>query len=215
MTVPSPPVEPTHKPFFVRYRTRFGLVFFLVLLPCLLFLRPQWADSTLYWPYGYFALHTIGYALILAGVLGRLWCTLYIGGRKERTLQTTGPYSLVRHPLYVGSLLLGLGMVALSQNVVALVVSLLYFVLQYRTTIRFEEATLARIFGEQHAEYVQRISCFIPRLATFDPTPPESINLHPLQLELSRSIAYLAAIPLMEMINLLQKLQVIHPILFP
>ena len=203
MTVPTPATTPSAKPFFVRYRTRVGLLFFIVLLPCLLFVRPHWADprwvDASWLPM--FILRTVGYVCLLAGVLGRLWCTLYIGGRKQCVLQTTGPYSLVRHPLYVGSLLMGLGMVALSQNIVVLVLGAVYFIAQYRVTIRFEEATLAEIFGEQHAEYLRRVPCFIPRLSNFDPTSPGVVNMQPLQLEIARSIAFLSVVPFLDLIN--------------
>ena len=45
-----------------------------------------------------------GLVLILVCILGRTWCTLYIGGLKKRELVTAGPYSVVRNPLYVFTL---------------------------------------------------------------------------------------------------------------
>lgn len=41
-----------------------------------------------------------GRVLIAICILGRCWCTLYIGGRKGETLVSVGPYSLCRNPLY-------------------------------------------------------------------------------------------------------------------
>ena len=46
-------------------------------------------------------LETGGVILILVCIVGRTWCTLYIGGNKKRELITAGPYSVVRNPLYV------------------------------------------------------------------------------------------------------------------
>ena len=51
---------------------------------------------------GAFALITnLGLLLIAVCIVGRTWCTLYIGGHKKRQLRTHGPYSVVRNPLYV------------------------------------------------------------------------------------------------------------------
>src|ERR1041384_2965565 len=44
-----------------------------------------------------------GVMLIMIGIGGRLWSTLYIGGRKSAELVRTGPYSITRNPLYLFS----------------------------------------------------------------------------------------------------------------
>ena len=45
----------------------------------------------------------LGLIAIMVCVLGRAWCSLYIGGRKKQEIVTSGPYSLCRNPLYVFS----------------------------------------------------------------------------------------------------------------
>lgn len=45
----------------------------------------------------------LGLIAIMVCVLGRAWCSLYIGGRKKQEIVTCGPYSLCRNPLYVFS----------------------------------------------------------------------------------------------------------------
>lgn len=45
-------------------------------------------------------IETVGLALMLVGIGGRLWSVLYIGGRKTVEIVSTGPYSVTRNPLY-------------------------------------------------------------------------------------------------------------------
>jgi protein-S-isoprenylcysteine O-methyltransferase Ste14 len=64
-----------------------------------------------------------GFLLVAAAVLGRLWTTLFIAGRKEEELVRDGPYSMCRHPLYLCSVIASLG-IALTTRSVALMVAL-------------------------------------------------------------------------------------------
>lgn len=41
----------------------------------------------------------LGLVAIMVCVLGRAWCSLYIGGRKTQEIVASGPYSLCRNPL--------------------------------------------------------------------------------------------------------------------
>lgn len=54
-------------------------------------------------------LEQIGMILIVLGVIGRFWATLYIGGHKNKDVITDGPYSICRHPLYLFSSIAVLG----------------------------------------------------------------------------------------------------------
>lgn len=197
--------------FLVRYRTRLGLIIFVLVLPLILFIRPAWHNG------GYldFALSTIGYALLVLGVYTRLWATLYIGGRKDREMQRTGPYSLVRHPLYAGSLMLGLGLSALSENPAVLLLSIAYFAIQYITTIRHEEKALAEMFGQEHAEYVRTTPCFIPRFSGFDPSPPGVINMRPLKSEAKHTLMALTLPVFLGLVDLLQNSGVLRHVKWP
>lgn len=64
-----------------------------------------------------------GFLLVVAAVLGRLWTTLFIAGRKEEELVREGPYSACRHPLYLCSVIASLG-IALTTRSVAMMVAL-------------------------------------------------------------------------------------------
>lgn len=185
----------------VRNRTRLGRLLFLVILPILLFFHHGWPEES----YLDFSLDSIGYALVIAGVFVRLWCTLYIGGRKDSELQTSGPYSIVRHPLYFGSLLIGLGISSASENPIILAAVTVYFFIQYTATIRHEESALTGIFGDAYTEYKQKVPCLIPKMMAFNFSPPETINLRPLQREVIRGALALSLLPLLNLIALLHE----------
>jgi protein-S-isoprenylcysteine O-methyltransferase Ste14 len=55
------------------------------------------------------AAQALGFVLVSAAVLGRLWTTLFIAGRKGQELVVEGPYARVRHPLYAWSIVAALG----------------------------------------------------------------------------------------------------------
>ncbi|HOF88316.1 MAG TPA: isoprenylcysteine carboxylmethyltransferase family protein [Armatimonadota bacterium] len=187
--------------FIVRHRARLGLLLFFLLLPAVLYVR-LWDIRAL--PAIQFALDAVAYALVVLGMLIRLWSTLYIGGRKDSALQTAGPYSVTRNPLYAGSFLLGLGFAVITSNPLVLLLVLVYFAVQYRTTVRHEERTLAALFGAVFHDYMARVPRFIPNLALFDPTPPETVNLRSLTDELRHSLAFLALLLLWQAVTALQ-----------
>ncbi|MDO8684854.1 MAG: isoprenylcysteine carboxylmethyltransferase family protein [Armatimonadota bacterium] len=212
MSVVALPEEPNQNTsFLIRHRPKIGLALFLALLPCLLFVQHSWPEET----FIDFSLDLVGYTLMVVGALGRLWATLYIGGRKNKALQRTGPYSIVRHPLYVSSFLLGLGMSMLSENPIVLALVMLYFALQYRTSILYEEAVLTKKFGQEYLEYARTTPCFLPKLSNLDTTAPETINLKPLKSEVGHALAALAIIPLFELLALLHERGVLPYISFP
>ena len=73
---------------------------------------------------------------------------------KGQEVTTSGPYVFVRHPLYVGSALLGLGFVVAAASLFVAVIVLGYLALMISVAIRLEEATLRAEFGDAHARYV-------------------------------------------------------------
>ena len=72
----------------------------------------------------YKSLKILGYALIIGAALGRIWCNIYITGRKDKELCTDGPYSLCRNPLYLFSFIGVVGVMYAIQNIPLLVASI-------------------------------------------------------------------------------------------
>lgn len=106
----------------------------------------------------------LGFFLVFAAVLGRLWCTLYIGGRKDLDLCQSGPYSLSRNPLYFFSFLGLIGVCLAAQNIFLMIVSTGVFLLYYRPVIIKEEKRLIGLFGSDYLLYMAKVPRFFPRL---------------------------------------------------
>ena len=80
------------------------------------------------------------------------------------TLSTTGPYSLVRHPLYLGNLLLWLGVAAVSGRLEAVALTLLLFTPYYGLIMKAEERFLRERFGDAFDRWSARTPALVPRL---------------------------------------------------
>lgn len=105
--------------------------------------------------------------MILLGEGIRTWSSGYL--EKNRVLQTQGPYSLTRNPLYVGNFLIGLGFALIGNSLLGGVVLIGGFLLIYTATILEEEGYLAKCFGEAYEVYTQRVPRLLPRFAWPEP----------------------------------------------
>jgi protein-S-isoprenylcysteine O-methyltransferase Ste14 len=108
-----------------------------------------------------------GSFLLIAASLGRLWALMYLAGNKRRELVTVGPYSMVRHPLYLFSLIGAVGIGLASENVLVLVLIILFYCLYYPFIMRAEEGKLVATFGQDYLEYAKSVPAFIPKLSLY------------------------------------------------
>jgi protein-S-isoprenylcysteine O-methyltransferase Ste14 len=112
--------------------------------------RPSWRSM---------AMGAIG---IGAGLLIRALASGHV--RKNEALATTGPYAYTRNPLYLGSLVMGLGFAAAARSWWVGVALVVMFVAIYLPVIRDEEKFLREKFPE-FEEYARRVPRMWPRLA--------------------------------------------------
>lgn len=103
----------------------------------------------------------LGLGLVFGGLALRSWAAGTL--RKRKLLVMSGPYQLVRHPLYVGSYLMMLGFCLLVDDWENIVVVLGPILLLYVLRILSEEKHLAEIFPDQWPEFTQKVPRFIPR----------------------------------------------------
>lgn len=89
-----------------------------------------------------------------AGAIGeaiRIWAAGHLEKGKEVT--TTGPYALTRHPLYLGSSIMGAGFAIAANHVAIGVLVLVYLAVTIAAAIRTEEAHLTEKFGGHYPAY--------------------------------------------------------------
>jgi protein-S-isoprenylcysteine O-methyltransferase Ste14 len=101
----------------------------------------------------------IGLPIALLGLLLRGWAAGHLA--KNRQLATAGPYAYVRNPLYAGTLVSALGIVAASRNAWLGLLFAVVFLLVYWPAIELEEQHLRQLFPE-YAAYAARIHRFLP-----------------------------------------------------
>ena len=106
-----------------------------------------------------------GAALVLRSrtELGAAW-SLVPDANQGTGLVTTGPYRIVRHPIYLGLTLLAMGEALAFGSWPALVVVLFGIVPTFAWRARAEEKLLSRTFGQRFADYRRRTSMIIPHV---------------------------------------------------
>jgi protein-S-isoprenylcysteine O-methyltransferase Ste14 len=133
-----------------------GLALWIVLL---LFTESRWRVSA---PGFYTLIWALGLALILVCIVGRTWCTLYIGGLKKRQLVTLGPYSVTRNPLYAFTLIGAAGIGAQTGSLLTALLAGGFALAIFTLVVRREENFLDATFGDDFAGYAARVPRFLP-----------------------------------------------------
>ncbi|MCE9544194.1 MAG: isoprenylcysteine carboxylmethyltransferase family protein [Planctomycetia bacterium] len=137
-----------------RVALSIGLFTALVVRELIANVRPLDVISFNQWPV------ISGTLLVLCGVLLRSWAAGTL--TKMQQLTTTGPYRLVRNPLYLGSFMMMVGFLLILGdwwNMLAVVP----VIVLYTAKVRDEEKWLRAKFGTAFDEYAKRTPRFIPR----------------------------------------------------
>lgn len=124
----------------------------------------------LLWPVGFWPFW-IGAAVTVGGLLFAVWARIHLGRnwsssvtiKQGHELIITGPYALVRHPIYTGILTGFIGTaIALSQVRGAIAFVLVF--LAFWTKLRMEEAWMRSQFGEAYNRYAHQTAALVPYL---------------------------------------------------
>jgi len=125
------------------------------------------------------------FSLATVAVFGRLWCAIYISGRKNAELCMLGPYSLCRNPLYAFSSLGLAGIVLATHRPSYALSAFVIFWCYHLLVIRNEESRLTSLFGSVYTEYCTRVPRAWPRLSAYADSQTLTVNLRPLARALS------------------------------
>ena len=96
----------------------------------------------------------IGAAIAVIGESIRVWAAGHLEKSKEVTM--SGPYRYTRHPLYLGSSLIGIGIAVASNNLLVGAIVIAYLALTLTAAMRSEEAHLREKFGDAYDAYAEK-----------------------------------------------------------
>ena len=95
----------------------------------------------------------VGLALAVIGQALRVWAAGHL--EKSREVTSSGPYRFTRHPLYLGSTLMGVGLAIAARHWLVAILIATYLAATLWTAIRTEEAYLRATFGDAYDRYAQ------------------------------------------------------------
>jgi protein-S-isoprenylcysteine O-methyltransferase Ste14 len=123
----------------------------------------------------------IGLLIVIVGESVRFWGVSVAGSETRTTrmvggshLATSGPFAYVRNPLYVGNIMVyvGVGVMSMALFPWLLIIACLWFYVQYRLIVAWEEEFLLQRFGAEFADYQEHVRRFLPRLTKYVPPTP-------------------------------------------
>ena len=103
----------------------------------------------------------LGAVVAVIGILFRLWASGFV--IKNQELATTGPYALVRHPLYTGNIIMLVGYCLANGQVWPWLLGAFFLWFWYPPAIAYEDNKLHRIFGDSWLEWSSNRPALIPR----------------------------------------------------
>jgi protein-S-isoprenylcysteine O-methyltransferase Ste14 len=165
----------------------------------LLFVQSAWQSE-----FTYRAIQFCSIGLIWAGILGRLWSILYIGGRKALEVVTTGPYSMTRNPLYFFSAIASIGVGGLTGSLIIAALAGIFCVIAFLIVIKREEEFLGGTFGKPYADYCARVPRFFPALSLFKDEDSLEVSLRRVYSTFLDGLVFFAALPLFALVSYLQ-----------
>lgn len=149
--------------FFKKHRILSTRIFAVAFILLITFTADSWdpnspIDLSIEWT---------GYIFLIIATLGRLWCSIYIGGYKNNRVINEGPYSIVRNPLYIFSFFGGIGLGLAAENLLVLSLIIPLFIIYYPSVVYREEKDLEAKFGQEFIDYKRKTPRWFPRFSNY------------------------------------------------
>lgn len=120
-----------------------------------------------------FDFDSLAWLSFIAGAGFRWWGAIYLAGSARGALVTAGPFSICRHPIQVGNLLLGLSLVLFVGSATFAFGFALAAIMYLTLALRADERQLDQQYGRGFREYRRRVPSLIIRPERFQ--SPETI----------------------------------------
>lgn len=159
-----------------RYRSTLPIA--ILLIGAFLYLRTEIYPGTFFLedtPYEFYY-ESLCLIISLAGLVIRIYTVGHtpqntsgrnVKGQLADTLNTTGIYSIVRHPLYLGNFFMWLGPALMTGNFWFVIAFTLFYWLYYERIMFAEEQFLRKKFGDVYLNWAATVPAFIPNFKTF------------------------------------------------
>lgn len=150
---------------------------------------------------GHEQIEAYGRMLILIGIGGRMWSTLFIGGNKAAKVVDTGPYSVTRNPLYFFSTIAAGGVGAQTGSILLGIIFAIVCWAAFTVVTLREERWLKANLGEPYLDYMARVPRFFPYPWLYRDQPEVIFKPRLLNRTWIDGLAFFLSVPAFELIE--------------
>jgi protein-S-isoprenylcysteine O-methyltransferase Ste14 len=190
-------LKPVSEAFVQRKRLIFVRAAAVLAVLLLFFAKPALSEGS----NGHETLELLGLCLVLVCVAGRLWSILYVGGKKNQELVSTGPFSITQNPLYFFSTVgaVGVGLIFGSLLAAVALGAASFFI--FRVTARKEAEYLLGKFGPAYLAYIKSTPRFWPNPLLFRDHDELLFSTRALKRTFYDGLYFLAIFPAIELVE--------------